>query len=74
MLHSELTGLQFYNQKKNEQGEKNFFVFDIVLLSSIPSPGWAGEFSYPYIVKLGPQIMDQIFFCLCVHRACPRNH
>ena len=39
MLHSELTGLQFYNQKKNEQGEKNFFVFDIVLLSSTPSPG-----------------------------------
>ena len=61
MLHSELTGLQFYNQKKNEQGE-NFFVFDIVLLSSTPSPGWAGEFSCPYIVKLGPQIMDQILF------------
>ena len=39
MLHPVLTELQFYNQKKNEEGEKNFFVFDIVLLSSIPSPG-----------------------------------
>ena len=38
MLHPVLTRLQFYNQKKNEEGE-NFFVFDIVLLSSTPSPG-----------------------------------
>ena len=62
MLHPELTGLQFYNQKKNEEAERNFFVFDIVLLSSAPSPGWAGEFSCPYVVKLGPQTMDQILF------------
>ena len=35
---------------------------DIILPSSAPPSGWAGEFSSPYMVKLGPQIID---FYLC---------
>ena len=33
-----------------------------------PPPGWAGEFSSPYMVKEGPQII-----VLCVQRAHPRD-
>ena len=29
---------------------------DVMLLASAP-PSWAGEFSCPYLVKLGPQIV-----------------
>ena len=35
---------------------------DAMLPSSVPSPGWAEEFSYTYMVKLGPQI---IAFYVC---------
>ena len=36
--------------------------------SFVPPPGWAGEFSSPYMVKEGPQII-----VLCVQRAHPRD-
>ena len=39
-----------------------------MLPSSAPPPGWAGEFSCPYMVKQGPQII-----VLCVQRAHPRD-
>ena len=40
-----------------------------MLPSSGPPPGWAGEFSCPYVVKLGPQIVVFMW-----QRACPRDH
>ena len=46
--HWELSRLQFYNQRKSEEGKKHFFPhswIDITLLSA-PPLGWAGEFSY----------------------------
>ena len=46
--HWELSRLQFYNQRKSEEGKKHFFphsCIDITLLSA-PPLGWAGEFSY----------------------------
>ena len=58
-VSQELTGLQFYNKKCGE-GEKNFLLFfwvDIMLPSSVPPPGWAGEFSCPFRGKLDPQII-----------------
>ena len=30
---------------------------DVMLPSSTPPPGWAGEFPCPYVVKLGSQII-----------------
>ena len=39
---------------------------DAMLPSSVPSPGWAEEFSYTYMVKLGPQII-----AFYVQKACP---
>ena len=36
---------------------------DIVLPSSGPPPGWAGEFSCPYMVHLGPQIIVVSYVC-----------
>ena len=58
----ELTWLQFYNPRKGGEGE-NFYLSwaDILLPSSVPPPGWAGEFSCLYMVKLGPQIT--VFMC-----------
>lgn len=54
----ELTELQFYNQKKSWE-EREFLYLswvNVMLPSSCPPPGWAGESSCPYVVKLGPQI------------------
>ena len=57
-----LTWLQLYKQRKSGEGE-NFYLSwaDIMLPSSVPPPGWAGEFSCLYMVKLGPQIT--VFMC-----------
>ena len=44
-----------------------------MLPSSTSPPGWAGEFSCLYMVKLGPQIII-IIIILCIQRACPRDH
>ena len=59
----ELTGLQFYNQSKSGEREKSFCLswVDVMFPSSGPPSGWAGEFSCPYVVKLGPQIVA--FIC-----------
>ena len=58
----ELSWLQFYNQRKSGEGE-NFYLSwaDIMLPSLVPPPGWAGEFSCLYMVKLGPQ--TTVFMC-----------
>ena len=37
--------------------------------SLAPPPGWAGEFSCPCVVKLGPLIT-----AFYVQTACPRDH
>ena len=50
-----LSGLQFYNQRKRRR--PSFSWVDVMFLSSAPPPGWAGEFSCPYMVKLDPQIV-----------------
>ena len=53
----EFSGLQFYNQKKSEGGGILCHSWvDIRLPSSILPPGWTGEFSCSYMIKLGPQI------------------
>ena len=44
---------------------------DVMLLSSAPPPGWAGEFSYPYRVKLGSQT---ILLCVWVNECVCREH
>ena len=41
-----------------------------MLPSLVPPSGWAGELSYPYVVRLGPEII--VF--LCVQRACRRDN
>ena len=59
----ELTELQFYNQKKSWEEREEFLCLSwvaVMLPSSRPPPGWAGESSCPYMVKLGPQII--VFF------------
>ena len=61
----EFIGLQFYNQRKRWRGGKELLCLswvDITFSSSAPPPGWAGEFSCPYMVKLSPQI---IVFYVC---------
>ena len=65
----ELTGLQLCNQQKSGKGEVSFLktpFLKVTFPSSAPPPGWAGVFSCPYMVKLGPQIT--VFY---VQRACP---
>ena len=39
------------------RGEEYFGLssVDVMLPSSAPPPSWAGEFSCPYMVKVGPQ-------------------
>ena len=54
----ELSGLQFYNQRKRGEGEKTTFFlileYRVVnLSSSAPPPCQAGEFSCPSMFKLG---------------------
>ena len=59
----ELTGL--YNQRKSGGGGEELLCLswvDVMLPSSLPPPGLAGEFSCPYMVKLGPPI---IVFPVC---------
>ena len=65
----ELTGLQLYNQKVRRRRRRllRHSWVEVMLPSFVPPPGWAGEFSCPYVVKLGSQII--VF--LCLHRACP---
>ena len=61
----ELTELQFYNQKKSWEEREEFLCLswvDVMLPSSCPPPGWAGESSCPYMVKLDPQIIVFFFF------------
>ena len=55
MLCLENLRLQFYNQRKSGEGWRPFLSgVGIMLRSSVPPPGWAGEFSCPYMVgKLG---------------------
>ena len=56
MLCLENLQLQFYNQRKSGEGGRPSFLseVDIMLPSSVPHPGWAGEFSCLYMVsKLG---------------------
>ena len=60
MLHPEnLPGYSFIIREKWEQEEDHLFPHswvDVMPASSAPPPGWAGEFSYPCMVKLGLQI------------------
>ena len=42
-----------------------------MLPSLVPPPGKAGEFSWPYMVMQGPQIIMLYVF---KQKACPRNH
>ena len=55
----ELSGLQFYNQRKSWEGENTSCLsgVNLMFLTSAPPPGWVGEFSCPYMVKLGSQIV-----------------
>ena len=46
----ELSGLQFYNQRKSEEKEKTTF-FSFLSICHTPPSGWAEEFSCPYMVK-----------------------
>ena len=52
----ELSGLQFYNQWKVGRVKDHLLPHswvDIMLPSSVPPPRQAGEFSCPYMIKLG---------------------
>ena len=53
----ELTGLQFYNQRKSVgvggKGLLSLSWVDIMFLSSVPPPGQAGKFTCPCIVRPG---------------------
>ena len=60
----ELIGLSFYNQRKSGERRKPFLSF--LSRCHSPPPGWAGEFSRPYMVKLGAQI---IVFYVCREHA-----
>ena len=43
---------------KGKVGKVEYFGLssvDVMLPSSAPPPSWAGEFSCPYMVKVGPQ-------------------
>ena len=61
----ELTGLQFQNQRKSRgwgrETSLSFFsrrsCLSFLLPTSAPSPGCRRDFSRPYRVKLGPQII-----------------
>ena len=51
-------GYSFINKGKVGKGRRpSFSSVDIMLLPSVPTPGWAGEFSCFYTIKLGPQII-----------------
>ena len=61
-LTRKLSGLQLYNQRKSREREKKFCHSWVdVILPALAPPGWAGEFSCPHLVKLGPQIV--VYVC-----------
>ena len=63
-----LLGYSFIIKEQVRRGEHLcLFWVDTMLPSSVPSPGWVEEFSYSYMVKLGPQSIA--FYC--VQKACP---
>lgn len=43
--------------KSGEEDVLCYFLVDVMPPSLVLLPGWAGKFSCPYMVKLGPQII-----------------
>ena len=64
-MTQELTGLQFYNQRKSGEEEKNFFVFLSKHNASIiySSSRLGRAVLCPYVVKLG---LQTVVFCVSI--------
>ena len=64
----ELTGLQFYNQRKSGEAEKTFFFVSRCHASIISSSCWLGRGVF---LSLHGQATSINYCFLCVQRACP---